>query len=101
MTSIPFKETDRKLQYLYKPSITFEDSQTAKSLRHLKIPVFISHGSDDPKVSARLGEKMSHVLPTGLGLGHWYRPEDEVEDILNFLQTQLNLSVEPRPSSSH
>ncbi|KAJ5560142.1 Phospholipase/carboxylesterase/thioesterase [Penicillium frequentans] len=98
------------------PMITTDEllldySQTATSLCHLRIPVFIGHGSDDPKVSARLGEKMSHVLSTGLGmsakwkeypgLGHWYRPEDEIEDILSFLQAQIDLPVEPRSPSSH
>lgn len=46
-------------------------------------------------LSIELGRKMHHVLSTGLGmdvtwkfyggLGHWYRVEDEIKDILSFL----------------
>lgn len=28
------------------------------------------------------------------GLGHWYRVEDEVEDILKFLETYVKLPLE-------
>ena len=73
------------------------------SLCHLRTPVFLGHGAEDPKVSAALGKKMSNVLSDGLGmdvawkeyqgLGHWYRVEDEVEDILSFLQDHVNLPV--------
>lgn len=45
-----------------------EDSQPPSNLCHLQIPVFIGHGLEDRKVSARLGKKMSHILSTGLGM---------------------------------
>jgi predicted esterase len=66
--------------------------------------VFIGHGSEDPKVSVRLGEKMSRVLSIGLGisitwksyegLGHWYRVEDEIQNILEFLESHAGILVE-------
>ncbi|KAJ5449757.1 Phospholipase/carboxylesterase/thioesterase [Penicillium daleae] len=85
-----------------------QNELSAKGLHHLQTPVFLGHGSKDPKVSVNLGEKMSHVLSTGLGmdvtwkayegLGHWYRVEDEIQDILNFLQSHVGLPVEPEVS---
>ena len=46
---------------------------------------------------------MSNMLSDGLsmdvawkeyqGLGHWYRAEDEIEDILGFLQDRVDLPV--------
>ncbi|KAF9253762.1 hypothetical protein DTO027I6_2775 [Penicillium roqueforti] len=75
------------------------------SLCHLHTPVFLGHGAQDPKVSARFGEKMSRMLSDSLGmdvtwkeyqgLGHWYRVEDEIEDILGFLRDRVNLPVIP------
>lgn len=80
-----------------------EDSKSQPSFHHLQTPIFIGHGSEDPKVSVELGKKMSHVLSAGLGmdvtwkayegLGHWYRVEDEIEDILRFLQDRVDLPV--------
>lgn len=80
-----------------------EDSQPQPSFHHLQTPIFIGHGSEDLKVSVELGRKMSHVLSAGFGmdvtwkayegLGHWYRVEDEIEDILRFLQDTVNLPV--------
>ncbi|CAG8156702.1 unnamed protein product [Penicillium nalgiovense] len=73
------------------------------SLCHLRTPVFLGHGAEDPKVSAGLGKKMSSVLSDGLamdvawkeyqGLGHWYRVDDEIEDILSFLRDRVDLPV--------
>ncbi|CAG8895270.1 unnamed protein product [Penicillium egyptiacum] len=73
------------------------------SLSHLHTPVFLGHGLEDPKVSAGLGKKMYRMLSDGLGmdvawkeyhgLGHWYRVEDEIEDILSFLQDRVDLPV--------
>jgi predicted esterase len=78
------------------------------SLCHLRTPVFLGHGAEDPKVSTGLGKKMSNMLSEGLGmdvawkeyqgLGHWYRVEDEIEDILSFLQDRVNLPVVPSSS---
>ncbi|KAJ5570082.1 Phospholipase/carboxylesterase/thioesterase [Penicillium hispanicum] len=85
-----------------------EDSQPPSKLRHLEVPVFIGHGAEDPKVSSTLGHKMSRLLSTGLrmdvkwkeyqGLGHWYRAEDEIEDILSFLRDHVGMSVKRNPS---
>lgn len=85
-----------------------QNELSAKGLHHLQTPVFLGHGSEDPKVSVNLGEKMSQILSTGLGmdvtwkayegLGHWYRVEDEIQDILNFLQSHVGLPVEPELS---
>ncbi|CAI7608503.1 unnamed protein product [Penicillium viridicatum] len=80
-----------------------KDSQPQPKFHHLQTPIFIGHGSEDPKVSVELGRKMSHVLSAGFGmdvtwkaykgLGHWYRVEDEIEDILRFLQDRVDLPV--------
>ncbi|OQD65018.1 hypothetical protein PENPOL_c006G05750 [Penicillium polonicum] len=80
-----------------------KDSQPQPNFHHLQTPIFIGHGSEDPKVSVELGRKMSHVLSAGFGmdvtwkayegLGHWYRVEDEIEDILRFLQDRVDLPV--------
>lgn len=91
---------------------TEEDSSQNESsiqgLCHLQTPVFLGHGSEDPKVSVKLGEKMTHVLSTGMGmdvtwkayegLRHWYRDEDEIQDILKFLQSHVALPVETESS---
>ena len=83
-----------------------EEESLVPTLYQLRIPVFIGHGAEDPKVSVTLGEKMSRTLLTGLGmnvtwnsyqgLGHWYRVEDEVEDILKFLESHVKLPLEKR-----
>ncbi|KAJ5972171.1 uncharacterized protein N7479_002089 [Penicillium vulpinum] len=85
-----------------------EKSRPQSRYHHLQTPVFISHGSEDPKVSVELGRKMSHILSAGFGmdvtwkayegLGHWYRVEDEIEDILRFLQARVDLPVKQVPS---
>ena len=82
--------------------------QSDSSLCHFHTPVFLGHGAQDPKVSARLGENMFRMLSEGLGmdvtwkeyqgLGHWYRVEDEIEDILSFLRDRVNLPVIPKSS---
>ncbi|KAJ5358639.1 uncharacterized protein N7496_011052 [Penicillium cataractarum] len=53
---------------------------------------------------------MSRVLSTGMGLdvtwkayeglGHWYRVEDEIQDILDFLRDRVELLVKPESSLS-
>ncbi|KAJ5169562.1 Phospholipase/carboxylesterase/thioesterase [Penicillium coprophilum] len=89
------------------PMISSEEPQPKSSFHHLQVPVFIGHGSEDLKVRVELGRRMSHVLSAGFGmdvtwkayekLGHWYR-EDEIEDILRFLQEKAGLSVKQTPS---
>ncbi|KAJ5823329.1 Phospholipase/carboxylesterase/thioesterase [Penicillium robsamsonii] len=90
------------------PMSSTEQPQPQLSFQHLQMPVFVGHGSEDPKVSVELGRKMSHVLSAGFGmdvtwkayegLGHWYRVEDEIEDILRFLQDRADLPVKQLPS---
>lgn len=88
-----------------------DDSGLSLNIPQLQTPVFVGHGAEDPKVSVVLGKRMSDLLSTGLGmdvtwrsydgLGHWYRVEDELEDILDFLQHHVGLVALPRSSSSH
>ncbi|CAI7587178.1 unnamed protein product [Penicillium pancosmium] len=83
-----------------------EDGQIS-NLCHLQTPVFVGHGVEDPKVSVQLGEKMFRVFSTGLGmnvtwkayqgLGHWYRVNDEIEDILEFLESHVKVPLEEVP----
>lgn len=91
------------------PLVKSDSSPSADSysfeLQHLKTPVFLGHGAEDPKVSAALGKSMSDTLSKGLEmdvtwksyerLGHWYRVEDEIEDILHFVSYHTGLAVEP------
>lgn len=77
---------------------------------HRQIPVFLGHGSADPKVSVNLGREMVHLLSAGLGMdvtwkayegfGHWYKVPDEIDDILSFLQVKINLPVVATRESS-
>ncbi|OQE20640.1 hypothetical protein PENFLA_c016G07254 [Penicillium flavigenum] len=90
------------------PMIPTDDSQPQSNFHHLQTPVFIGHGSEDLKVSVERGRKMSRVLSAGFGmdvtwkayegLGHWYRVEDEIEDILRFLQDRVDLPVKQVPT---
>ncbi|KAJ5339965.1 Phospholipase/carboxylesterase/thioesterase [Penicillium brevicompactum] len=93
------------LEPAWRPST---DSKSSFVIPQLRTPVFVGHGTEDPKVSVLLGKKMSNFLSTGLGmdvtwksydgLGHWYRVEDELEDILDFLRRHVGLTALPRPS---
>lgn len=70
---------------------------------HGQTPVFLGHGSADPKVSVALGQKMARLLSEGLEMdvtwkvyedfGHWYKVPDEIDDILSFLHVKVNLPV--------
>ncbi|CAG7934639.1 unnamed protein product [Penicillium olsonii] len=81
------------------------ENQSPVELSHISTPVFVGYGAEDPKVSSALGKGMSNLLSAGLGmnviwreykgLGHWYRVEDEVEDILAFLQHEVGLKARP------
>lgn len=69
----------------------------------LQTPVFLGHGSADPKVSVHLGEKMAQLLSNKLkmnvtwkayeGFGHWYKVPDEIDDVLDFLKEKIALSI--------
>lgn len=70
----------------------------------LQTPIFLGHGSADPKVSVHLGENMVELLSKKMkmnvtwkayeGFGHWYKVPDEIDDILEFLRQHLGLPVE-------
>lgn len=69
----------------------------------LQTPVFLGHGSADPKVSVHLGERMVELLSKRLkmdvtwkvyeGFGHWYKVPDEIDDVLDFLREKIRLPV--------
>lgn len=75
----------------------------ADDLAYLKTPVFLGHGSADPKVSVKLGQRMASILVDGFGMdvtwkayeefGHWYKVPDEIDDALQFFKT-VGLFVE-------
>ncbi|PLB41872.1 alpha/beta hydrolase [Aspergillus candidus] len=68
---------------------------------HLQTPVFLGHGSADPKVSVDLGERMTSVLSNGFGMdvtwkayedfGHWYKIPDEIDDMVDFLEEKVGV----------
>ncbi|RAO69397.1 uncharacterized protein BHQ10_005409 [Talaromyces amestolkiae] len=76
---------------------------STESLPALKTPVFLGHGSADPKVSVHLGEKMARLLSKKLkmnvtwkayeGFGHWYKVPDEIDDVLDFLSEKIGLPI--------
>lgn len=76
-------------------------SEEKPAVDHLRIPVFLGHGSADPKVSVQLGEKMADFLSAGLsmdvtwkayeGFGHWYKVPDEIDDIVCFLKEKVGV----------
>lgn len=86
-----------------------EKSKDPSNLSHLSVPIFVGHGAEDRKIPADLGKRMVNVLSDGLGmnvtwkeyqgLAHWYRVEDEIEDILNFLKDRVALTVSPANAS--
>ena len=64
----------------------------------LATPVFLGHGEDDQKVRYKLGEQTTQTLHSlGMliqwkgysGLGHWYKIPDEIDDIVEFLRTNI------------
>ncbi|KAE8551173.1 hypothetical protein TMatcc_009276 [Talaromyces marneffei ATCC 18224] len=69
----------------------------------LQTPIFLGHGSADPKVSVHLGDKMVELLSKRLemdvtwkayeGFGHWYKVPDEIDDVLDFLRQNVGLPV--------
>lgn len=66
-------------------------------LPFLSTPVFIGHGTEDPKVEYKYGQRMVELVEkmdmkvdfrTYEGLGHWYSSE-MLGDIVNFLKSKL------------
>lgn len=66
----------------------------------LNTPVFLGHGMDDNKVKIAKGRQVAQVLRR-LGMqdvcwreydeGHWYKVPEELDDIADFLRSQLNI----------
>ncbi|KAE8312515.1 Alpha/Beta hydrolase protein [Aspergillus transmontanensis] len=77
------------------------------SLTYLDTPVFLGHGSADPKVSVELGQRMASILSDGFGMdvtwkayeefGHWYKVPDEIDDVVSFLKEKLGVPCLDRP----
>lgn len=75
----------------------------AENTSYLKTPVFLGHGSEDPKVSVDLGRRMASILSNGFGMdvtwnsyggfGHWYKVPDEIDDVVQFLKEKAGLPV--------
>ncbi len=64
----------------------------------LATPVLLCHGIDDQKIKCTLGEEAAHTLSSlgmqitwksYLGLCHWYKIPDEIDDIFEFLRVKL------------
>ncbi|KAF2143193.1 uncharacterized protein K452DRAFT_325823 [Aplosporella prunicola CBS 121167] len=64
-----------------------------------RTPVFLGHGRSDEKVAVELGEQARDVLGS-LGCsvrweaydeGHWYKVPDEIDDIVDFLETVVGI----------
>lgn len=65
-------------------------------------PIFLGHGSADEKVPCSLGEAMAATLEKAdykvelkvyHGLGHWYKIPDEIDDIVQFLDSVVGWKV--------
>ncbi|GAQ05820.1 acyl-protein thioesterase 1 [Aspergillus lentulus] len=80
-----------------------DDSENFLSVSYLKAPVFLGHGSADPKVSVDLGRRMASVLSDVFGMdvtwkayeefGHWYKLPDEIDDAVQFLKEKAGFSI--------
>lgn len=80
------------------------DSENALRASYLETPVFLGHGSADPKVSVDLGRRMAPILSDGFGMdvtwkayeefGHWYKVPDEIDDVVRFLKEKAGFLVE-------
>lgn len=70
---------------------------------HLRIPVFLGHGTADPKVPCYYGEGMADFLKNTFHMdvkwkayedfGHWYKIPDEIDDIVCFLRAEVGIPV--------
>lgn len=80
-----------------------DESEDALRVSHLETPVFLGHGSADPKVSVDLGRRMASILSDGFGMdvtwkayeefGHWYKVPDEIDDVVEFLKEKAGFTV--------
>lgn len=80
-----------------------DDSKNVLCVSYLKTPVFLGHGSADPKVSVDLGRRIASILSDGFGMdvtwkayeefGHCYKVPDEIDDVLRFLKEKAGFPV--------
>ncbi|RSL83313.1 hypothetical protein CDV31_016846 [Fusarium ambrosium] len=63
----------------------------------ISTPIFLGHGDADEKINPSLGEDASQILSSVgfqvdwrryAGQGHWYKIPDEIDDIVEFIQTK-------------
>lgn len=75
----------------------------------LSTPVFVGHGEADEKIKYILGQDISRTLKLlGMnvtwklypGQGHWYKIPEEIDDILSFLQTDVELGAKSNSRSN-
>lgn len=76
----------------------------------LDVPVFLGHGSAEPKVSVSLGQRMALVLSSGFGMGvtwraydkfgHWYKVPKEIDDVVCFLKERAAVPVSSDANNS-
>ncbi|PLB51485.1 alpha/beta-hydrolase [Aspergillus steynii IBT 23096] len=83
------------------PPLQHEGGTSLEDVVHLQTPIFLGHGSADPKVSVNLGHRMGCVLSDYFGMdvtwksyedfGHWYKVPDEIDDVVNFLKEKVEV----------
>ncbi|KAI2469807.1 phospholipase/carboxylesterase [Annulohypoxylon bovei var. microspora] len=65
-------------------------------------PVFLGHGDVDEKKPYQLGEGAAQLMQAAgyevvwklyQGLGHWYKMPDEIDDIVDFIQTKVGWTI--------
>lgn len=78
------------------------DPKASNEQTCLMMPLFLGHGENDEKIKYSLGEEAAQTLSSlGMqvtwkgypGLGHWYKIPEEIDDILEFLQTKVGLGI--------
>ncbi|KAJ5669533.1 Phospholipase/carboxylesterase/thioesterase [Penicillium macrosclerotiorum] len=80
-----------------------EDSLSLLNLPQLHTQFLVGNGTEDQKISILLGDNMFFMLSKFLkmnvtwkpyqGLGHWYRVEDQIEDILKFHEAHVRIPL--------
>jgi predicted esterase len=81
--------------------LSLESTCADKIKACLSTPVFIGHGEDDEKVRVSLGKDIVSTLQA-LGMdvtwktydqGHWYKIPEEIDDIVQFIQTRTSFQL--------
>ena len=82
--------------------------QPAKARTAYLTPVFLGHGMADEKVPCSLGEAAARTMrQAGYSVewkcytnqGHWYKIPDEIDDIVNFINSQVGWESSARQDS--